>query len=109
MEKVIIGVGSVALWIRHARSLKDRRQITQSLIQKLKNEGFSATEVDVGENFKRALIGFAFCSAEAALVENQIERAKRIFVGDFEIVNAKTEYMEMETGFELPLIDPLED
>jgi len=106
VEKIIIGSGVVSLWMRHARSLKDRRQVTQGLIQRLKNEGFSATEVDLGENFKRAMIGFCFCSGESEVVTNHMERAKRIFVGDFEIVHAKTDFNELETGFEMPLIDP---
>ena len=106
MEKIIIGSGVVSLWMRHARSLKDRRQVTQGLIQRLKNEGFSATEVDTGENFKRAMIGFCFCSGKSETVTNQMERVKRIFIGDFEIVHAKTDINELETGFELPLIEP---
>ncbi|MFM8313314.1 MAG: DUF503 family protein, partial [Deltaproteobacteria bacterium] len=68
MEKVIIGAGIVSIWIRQARSLKDRRQITQSLVQKLRNDGFSAAEIDRGDNYKRAMIGFSVCSGTASIV-----------------------------------------
>ena len=105
VEKVILGSGVVSLWMRHARSLKDRRQVTQGLIQRLKNEGFSATELDMGDNFKRAMIAFCICSGKSEVVTDHLERAKRIFIGDFEIVHAKTEISEMETEFELPFID----
>lgn len=106
MEKIIIGSGVVLLWMRQARSLKDRRQVTQGLIQRLRNEGFSTTEVDVGENYKRAMIGFCFCSGKSEVVTSQLEKAKRIFIGDFEIVHAKTEVTELNTEFELPLLEP---
>jgi hypothetical protein len=108
VEKIIIGAGFVSLWIRHAGSLKDRRQITQSLVQKLKNEGFSATEVSAGENFKRAMVAFSICSAGASYVTEQLEKVKRLFVGEFEVVYAKTDVMEMDTGFELPFLEPEE-
>jgi uncharacterized protein YlxP (DUF503 family) len=108
VEKIIIGAGVVSIWIRHSKSLKDRRQITQSLVQKLKNEGFSASEVSRGENFKRAMVAFSICSGGAGFVTEQLEKAKRFFMGDFEVVHAKTEMMEMDTGFELPFLEPEE-
>lgn len=106
MDKMMIGTGVASLWIRHARSLKDKRQITQSLMQKLKNEGFSTAELDLGENHKRAMIGFCLCSGSAAVVAQQLDKAKRIFIGDFEVVDAKTEVIEVETGFQIPWIEP---
>jgi hypothetical protein len=33
---------------------------------------------------------------------------KRLFVGEFEVVYAKTDVMEMDTGFELPFLEPEE-
>lgn len=106
MEKLFIGAGFVSLFVRHARSLKDKRQITQSLMQKLKNEGFSATEMGFGDNHKRAMIGFVICSHSVGAAAEQLEKAKRIFIGDFEVVHAKKEILELDTGFELPFLDP---
>jgi len=105
VEKMTVGIGIVSLVIRHARSLKDRRQTVQSLIQRLKNSGFSASEINDGENYKRATIGFSICSGGAGFVEAEIEKAKRIFIGDFEIAHAKTEMIEIDSGFELPLFE----
>ena len=52
------------------------------------------------------MIGFSFCSSGASFVTERLGRAKQIFIGDFEIVHAKTEMMEMDTEFELPFLEP---
>lgn len=104
---LIIGVGLVSLRIRSARSLKDRRQVMRSIIQKLRNQGFSATESDDATNSKLGSIGFAYVSPKAPDVERALEKAMRLFVGDFEVVSTSRDVFDYSG--ELRLSEPLEE
>ena len=97
--KLLIGAATVSIFVRHSRSLKDKRQITKSIIQKLRNEGFSAVEYQHTEDHKRASIGYSFVSADGGFLDTQMEKAQRFFIGDFEILLGKSQTFEMEEEF----------
>jgi|GEM_PF-1558833 len=96
MGQLVIGVGQVVLNLRFAETLKDRRKVVQSLIQKLKNEGYSATDVGPDNQPKSAILGFSMAGPSRPWVDSQMEKAKQIFQGDFEILEAQTDVFEYE-------------
>ena len=89
MIDLYIGVAQVSLLIRHAQSLKDKRKIVQSLLQKLKNQGFSAAEIAFAEEPKRATLGFSFVANSPSYLDKNLDDALRLFVGDFEVLDSQ--------------------
>ena len=76
-----IGSLTVRLLVRQSRSLKDKRQVVRSILERMKS-GFnvSAAEIDSQDDVKVATLGFAAMAAEAATVRgvlNQIAEALR--------------------------------
>ena len=76
-----IGSLTVRLLIRESRSLKDKRQVVRSILDRLKG-GFSvsAAEIESQDDVKLAVLGFAAIAAEAATVRgvlNEIAEALR--------------------------------
>ena len=100
MESLFVGVGQVRLYFRHAQSLKDKRQVMKSLIQKLKNLGFSATECDNAESVKQGCVGYTFAGHGYGHVERTLAEGKRLFLGNFEVVDTQEDifdYSQQET------------
>jgi len=76
-----IGSLTVRLLVRESRSLKDKRQVVRSILDRVKG-GFnvSAAEIDSHDDVKVATLGFATVAAEPATargVLNQIAEALR--------------------------------
>lgn len=103
MESVFVGTGYVALYIRGAKTLKDRRSVTQGIIQKLRNEGFSVSEMSFGENVQRAAVAFSYIGNTYAHVEQKFDVAIRLFEGPYYLVAKKKEIVQWsvdeEEGF----------
>jgi len=94
MYHLIIGIGRVSLLTRHAQTLKDKRHIIKSLVQRLKNMGFSATETGEADNVKQGTIGFAFAGSNATIVDKALDDAFRLFVGDFEVLGTNRDVLD---------------
>jgi hypothetical protein len=76
-----IGLLTARLLIRESRSLKDKRQVVRSVLERVKS-GFnvSAAEIDSHDDVKVATLGFAAVAAELATargVLTQIAEALR--------------------------------
>ena len=94
MFKIFVAVGHLSLLLRHARGLKDKRQVVQSLTQKLRNLGFSVTESEFQDEPKRAGIGYGFVGSSHAQAMKALDDAERLFVGDFEVIEVKRELVD---------------
>lgn len=94
MFKIFVAVGHLSFLTRHARSLKDKRHITQSLTQKLRNRGFSVTESGFQEEPKRGGLGYVTVGSSMAQVTKALDDAERLFVGDFEVLEMKREIFD---------------
>jgi uncharacterized protein YlxP (DUF503 family) len=70
-----IGSLRVRLLLREARSLKDKRQVVQSIKQRLR-DGFhvSVAEVEEQENRQLAVLGIALVGAEVYPVRTTLEK-----------------------------------
>jgi len=94
MTEFVVGVGCVTLHIRHAQSLKDKRRVLQSLVQKLRNEGFSVTESGHADDPKRGSIGYAFAASSPAFVRQRLEEVDRMLLGDFMVVEHRKDVVD---------------
>lgn len=60
---MIVGVCTIELYLREARSLKDKRQVLKSVITRVKNNfNVAIAEVDHQDKWQRALLGVAVVS-----------------------------------------------
>ena len=90
---MIIGTCSVELRLWEANSLKEKRHIVKSIIQKLKNQyNVSVAEVDLQDKWKSAVLGIACVTNETvhahsiiSTVVNFIERDTRVELVDYRV------------------------
>ena len=92
-----VGILTVELWIPETGSLKGKRRVVKSVIQKLRNSyNVSAAEVDGQDTWQRAVLAIAFVStskshAHSVLMDvvGSIERRRM----DAEVVDYSIELM----------------
>ena len=71
---MIVGSLMVRLLIRESRSLKDKRQVVQSIKDRLRNQfNVSVAEVEEQDNRQLAVLGFAMVSNEVHHVRRALE------------------------------------
>src|SRR5205814_10275040 len=74
-ETMIVGTLRVRLMLREARSLKDKRQVVQSIKDRLKNTfNVSVAEVDALDHRQLVVLGLAMVSNETAHVRTALEQ-----------------------------------
>lgn len=72
---MVIGSLMCRLLIREARTLKDKRQVVRSILDRVRNEfNISATEVDTHDDPKVATLGFAAIGFEHATIQNVLQK-----------------------------------
>lgn len=95
-EKLFVGVGRLSLFFRQARNLKDKRNQLQSLKQKLRNQGWSVSEVGHTEDPKRGFLGFVYTGNSHHQVELAFEQVLGLLIGNFEVVRKTKEILEFD-------------
>lgn len=88
---MVIGVCRVVLSIDEAFSLKEKRHVVKSIIERLKSRyNASVSEVDLNDKWKNAVLGIACVSNEAGHADsmmsniiNFIENDGRTFIIDY--------------------------
>ncbi|MBI2414210.1 MAG: DUF503 domain-containing protein [Deltaproteobacteria bacterium] len=72
---MVIGVLRITLLIHESRSLKDKRQVLKSVVEKVKNRfNVSAAEVGGADLWQRAEIGVAVVSNDGAFVNSVMDK-----------------------------------
>ena len=93
---MIIGICTCKIYIFNANSLKSKRSVVKSIIEKSKNR-FNISIAEVGENDKwqKSIIAFSTISNDQRLVEETIEKVINFFdsYSEFEIINIKREIL----------------
>jgi uncharacterized protein YlxP (DUF503 family) len=70
---MIVGTLKVRLLIRESRSLKDKRQVVQSIKDRLRNEfNVSVAEVEAQDDRRLAVLGLAMVSNETHLIKQSL-------------------------------------
>ncbi len=109
MSTLIVGVGQVTLLFRHARSLKDKRHVMRSLMQKLRNHGFSVTECSEHDEVRQGILGFSYVGAHGGAVQQALDEAMRLFIGDFEVLGTNQDLFDYSGDDLEKMISPEED
>jgi len=97
MYPLFVGVSQVTIYLRHAQSLKDRRSVVSSIIQKLRKEGFSVTDCGDGNDPKRGRVGFSYAGHDYEHVKKQLDDAKTLFFGDYYVVSDDQDIFDYTT------------
>ena len=71
---MVIGVATIELYLSDCQSLKDKRSITKSLIQRLRNKFNAAiAEVDDYKYWQKSTIGIAVIGGSTAHADSQLQ------------------------------------
>lgn len=93
---MIIGICTCEIFIFNANSLKSKRSVVKSIIEKSKNK-FNISIAEVGENDKwqKSIIAFSTISNDQKIVEETIEKVINFFdsYSEIEIINIKREIL----------------
>ncbi|MDU5184686.1 MAG: DUF503 domain-containing protein [Peptoniphilus harei] len=93
---MIIGICTCEIFIFTANSLKSKRSVVKSIIEKSKNR-FNISIAEVGENDKwqKSIIAFSTISNDQKIVEETIEKVINFFdsYSEIEIINIKREIL----------------
>lgn len=72
---MFVGVLTVPIHLHGPSSLKDKRKIVKSLIERLRNRfNTSVSEVDAHDNKRLAFIGIAVVSNKGRFIEEQLDK-----------------------------------
>jgi len=93
---LIIGVLTVELFLGEANSLKEKRRVLKSVIDRLRSRfNVSVAEVDDQDTWQRSTVGVAFVSSERARVDQVLAAVVRFIEaqGTVVITNYHTELL----------------
>jgi len=78
---MIVGLLTLDLHIFESHSLKEKRFVIKSLIDRIKNKfNVSVAEVDANDLWQRSVIGIAFVTNETVMVNKVFEQIKNLVV-----------------------------
>lgn len=93
---MFVGTCRVTLHIPTSQSLKDKRQVVRSLLQRLRNEfGVAAAEVDAQDRRQLAVLGLASVSGESGHAEEILDKAVRYIEESRPDVDVTDVYMDV--------------
>ena len=95
---MVVGTGLIALRLHDCRSLKAKRKVVKSMINRLRNN-FNASVAEVGSNdiYQKAEIGFSLVGNDAALINSKIDKIFNLAedIGLAEIVDTEMEIIHL--------------
>jgi len=92
---MIVGLLTLDLHIPEANSLKSKRMVIKSLIERIKNKfNVSVAEVDAQNLWQRSVIGIAYVSNETVMINRVFEKI-RTYVNNTHSVELINSDMEM--------------
>ncbi len=72
---MVVGILEVRLLIRESRTLKEKRQVVRSILDRIRSSfNVSASEVDTHDDVKVATLGFAAVGFENAAVQGFLQQ-----------------------------------
>jgi len=95
---MVVGTGLITLRLHDCRSLKAKRKVVKSMINRLRNN-FNASVSEVGSNdiYQKAEIGFSLVGNDAALINSKIDKIFNLAedIGLAEIVDTEMEIIHL--------------
>jgi uncharacterized protein YlxP (DUF503 family) len=93
---MIIGLLTLDLHIPEAHSLKSKRLVIKSLIDRIKNKfNVSIAEVDANDLWQRSVIGIALVANETQFINKVFEQIKNVVLNthSVELINSTMELL----------------
>jgi len=98
LTDMIVGTGIITLRLHDCRSLKAKRKVVKSMINKLRNN-FNASVAEIGSNdvYQRAEIGFSLVGNDQALINSKIDKIFNMAddLGLAEIIDTEMEIIHL--------------
>ena len=95
---MIVGIGSLTLYLRDCRSLKAKRKVVKAVIARLRNT-FNASVAEVGVNdvYQRAAIGFAVVGNDQQRINSKLDKMFNFVeaLGLAEVIDSEMEIIHL--------------
>ena len=95
---MVVGTGLITLRLHDCRSLKGKRRVVKSMINRIRNN-FNVSIAEVGSNdiYQRAEIGFSLIGNDSALINSKIDKLFNMAedLGLAEILDTKMEIIHL--------------
>ena len=95
---MVAGLGIITFRLHECRSLKGKRKIVKSIINRLRNN-FNVSVAEVGSNdiHQRAMIGFALVGNDRSVINSKIDKIFNLAdeLGLAEIVDSEMEIINL--------------
>lgn len=93
---MIVGLLTLDLHIPGANSLKEKRLVIKSLIERTRNKfNVSVSEVDAQELWQRSIIGIAYVANETIIINSVFEKIRNLVLNthSVELIDATIEML----------------
>ena len=94
---MVIGLLKIELYIESSRSLKDKRRIIKSLIQKLKSKysNLSVSEIEFLNNWKKSIIAIVTVSNEITYINSVLDKVLNYIIEgyNYQVVKSDIEIL----------------
>jgi len=93
---MIVGLLTLDLHIPGANSLKEKRLVIKSLIERTRNKfNVSVSEVDAQELWQRSIIGIAYVANETIIINTVFEKIRNLVLNthSVELIDATIEML----------------
>jgi hypothetical protein len=102
---MIVGTMTVPIHLHGLGSLKDKRRIVKSVIERLRSRfNVSVSEVAAQDNKRIALIGIAVVSNESRFVEEQIDQITAFIREDGRFFHGPIQREIFSSSYDIPLL-----
>ena len=95
---MVVGTGLITLKLHDCRSLKGKRKVVKSMINRLRNN-FNLSVAEVGSNdiYQRAEIGFSLVGNDSSLINSKIDKIFNMAegLGLAEIIDTEMEIIHL--------------
>ena len=93
---MIIGLLTLQLHIPASESLKDKRMVVKSLIERIRNRfNVSISEIDAHDLWQRSVIAIAMVANQTLIIQKVFEKIRNIFIQEtsIEVLNCDIEFL----------------
>ena len=94
---MVIGLLKIELYIESSRSLKDKRRIIKSLIQRLKSNysNLSVSEIELLNNWKKSIIAIVTVSNEITYINSVLDKVLNYIIEgyNYQVVKSDIEIL----------------
>ena len=94
---MVIGLLKIELYIESSRSLKDKRRIIKSLIQRLKSKysNLSVSEIELLNNWKKSIIAIVTVSNEITYINSVLDKVLNYIIEgyNYQVVKSDIEIL----------------